>query len=1649
MAEDAKKKKTDEIAFELDDADAGKLTGFNYAKAGEYTDGLRARLEKTGLTDIKFAEGMINPSRQRAVWFIPDGKNPAMTANYGDYIIAVVSKSVTGSHVLERRDGTTIDLRDEIALPAAGLLSDDDVDRALSDGSWLCMTDDFLFDVIAWHAGDFDKVYDQWDAYISGEAPTRPQTFGDALTMGVAMAVMEIDEIKGKVDEDLDSDSGEFELDDISDDDILASAFRDCVRKEYDAGGVRLYTIEQDSIADAIANSVLSGGEDTPLRDMSRWWDDNMERALRAMLPADCKACWENVARSAGKEFLHIGKIVIVVGQSWTLVFNARKSQSEFYIEPAAAVCGPDGKARPMSCLPMALATLSYDSGAGIGEAVVVSICGRLRSGVGDVFLKDFRDCRDAERILRTRRYLVPNDCNAVWWLCSKDAYAGIYDDTGIEKVDFSEAPKRIDEFDTFWMLPIRDVELPSGVAAIGSGAFSYMSRLSKVYVPDTVTSIGGGAFYSVGGRDGGKPLTVCFEGSEEDFGPFMQDYGDGVVARYGVTREEYRRMNVNESLSGDDGEGRFELGDVSVDDLAAHAHEVGKSAHMAAIKSRLEACGYSGVEFFQDVYPSRECAEWYCRSGEWNPVMSFSNGDGLSFTISAGGDHAVLINGEAYLDMDELAQFLIFDDDGLSRLEDLDGFQSFDGWCEFSVEVCDADGYSATSEEAEDSSIACTISEILDYVTDPGSVNNLIDTYRQNKDEARLRGESLNEDGSGDGEIDAIEIDDIASDDLMLSALRGDFAVEYDGPDGVVYTLDGNKAEEDFCRVVGNSMDAPDVEYVLNLFCAGLPERLRWAKYDVMGYLRGTIGNIHDRVVVAGGADWLVMFTVSSYSMLPQDLKTIPFTVEDGYGTERRPTDLRQALAANVGEADVGISKAVWRSRIGANRAGRAVEAGAAEFSDSVMGLAAAMRVSSSGEYLVPDDCNERTVDALDDSWCDAGNDIEVRFRDGLTALGGKATDTDQISLGFSDGDIFIANILCDHVKEIELPDGLRTIGSDVMLYLCNVRRIFVPKTVTAIGTHAFPRVTRGSRLTISFEGRREDYPEELVDRVMGERSDDARTEIRFGVSRAEFESLDEALDGSVAGDGQSGTGSPDDSDGFELADVGEDELIPTSVSDCVRKVYDGPDGELWLVLWHDLHDASVRHLYGDPHYSDASRDDWEAKQAAASAFAAYVVDKTLPDEFLWAVSGRNDSYYCRCAKATLHAKTASGRQAVFYIHFNHTFSGKDRYAGNFQQNKSYVWLACSVQLGGGLMTSMARYITTHLRPDKVNGDGSGYGEKSMLRKIGQYAYVMRSFETGVLTYPACSAADMHDLYSWDLSSINEVRARLGLDEFDAGRGLRVEFTRKASNIPYITLSDLLKQHIESIEFPDGVKTIGESDEIIFRSMPKLMRIFIPKGAIVYSGALSDLSLCDRMPTICLEDGPSSALARKIARVCEEECLRCNVTREQFRSMGGGQVAESLTEDSDGLELDDVPAEDLLSALPESDEAKELIAFLKDIFGNDAEFVTVGHRVYEVMRSGDTNSLPLVYSFDGEGILVCRLTFPSRDAEAAAAELVLNGIEPDGIDGMIEEADENYNSMRADSVPECIDNICDTFDVRDYAGYDDWKEQTGRNDVV
>lgn len=1301
MAKD--EKKNDDIDFELDSVPAEEVSGFDYAKAREYTSELKAKLEKIGLTDIEFPKGGIDPSRQKAVWFFPDGKSPTMSANYGDYYIAVFPKSVAASHALERRDGSAVDLRDETALPAAGILSDGDVDRALADGSLVSMTDDFLFDVVAWHAGDFDKVYDQWDDYANGKAPSRPQTFSDAIMMGVTMAIMTIDEIKGMVNEDIGADSGELELDAV------------------------------------------------PEEELPRQW-------------------------------------------------------------------------------------------------------------------------------------------------------------------------------------------------------------------------------------------------------------------------------------------------------------EVGKDAHMAAIKSRLEACGYSDVEFFQDVYPSRDCAEWYCNSGEWNPVVSFSNADGLSFTVSAGGDHIVLIGDEAYMDMDELERFGVYDDDGLGRIDGLNGFSSFEGWCEFEVDVEDSDGYGATSGMAEGGSIGCTMSEALDYVTDPGSVNNLIDEYRREKAEARAH-ETLREDDSNAEEPSDFELDDISDEDLLLRVLGNAFAVEYDGADGVVYTMDGGTAERDFTNLTGSSMDGDAVDMVCSAFCSGLPEKLGWAKDEVARYLYGEVGNVHDRVVVAGGADWLVMFTVGDYSTMPKDVKIIPSTVEDRYGTEWRPEDIKQALAANVGEADVGISRAVWLSRQKSDRVGGESREIANEFRDKVIGLASAMRISSSGEYVVPDDFNEHTIDALDDRWCDAGNDITVRFRDGLTKLGGEPGDCAQINLGgYDDSDVFIADILCDHVKEIELPDGMRTIGSAVMLYLYNVRRIFVPTTVTAIGAHAFPRGAKGNRLIISFEGRREDYPKELVDRVMSECSGDnaANKEVRFGVSRADFEYLNEALGDAGADDDHPDIDGSDGLDDPELSDMPANAVISTRFRDCIRNVYDGPDGELWLVDFNAVADASRQFLFGDVQYIRGQDDEWGAINRQAKAFADNVIDILLPRELSWAV--QNILYMPKI----LIMKTADGRMARFNILSSNSFSCECKDADRLSyiaEDKAEILLACVCQLSGGLVKSVVRGITTLTKPGRVSRDGSGYGEKQMLKRISMYAYVMRVFETGVLTYPECSAADMASLRRWHMNSINGVRESLHLQTIDAERFLQVRFSKKAVQVPYITRSELFMHNIESIEFPDGVKNVGESDGCIFYGLPRLGRIFIPKGADVNAGALSSLWMCSRMQTICIEDRASSALARKIKRVCgtgdHSVRLMCGVTREQFRSMVGGQVAESLTEDSDGLELDDVSPEDLLSALPKSDEAKELVAFLKDISVDGMEFVTVGHRVYEVLRSDGADCLPFVYSFDGDGILMCRLTFPSRDAEAAAAELVLNGVEPDDIEGMIERADENYDSARADSVPECIDFICDMFEVRDYAGYDDWKEQAGRANVV
>lgn len=338
----------------------------------------------------------------------------------------------------------------------------------------------------------------------------------------------------------------------------------------------------------------------------------------------------------------------------------------------------------------------------------------------------------------------------------------------------FSEKESSIDEPLTAEGLigdSVSSVEFPDGTREIGVDVFICIGQsLRAVYLPESVERFD---FYFLPG----KP-ELCLEAGPDS--PLarslrttieMASMTDSVTLRFGVTREQFRAMLGNHALDEDlQPDSGLEV-IAAPDELLRPDWAAGKDRHMADIRGRLEACGYGDVEFLQDVCPGRDDAEWYCRSGCYDGVIAFSGRDGLEFRIIAGGDHAVYIDGEAYDDMSELEAFGIYDDDTLSQIYDIAGEDStFEGLCEFEIEVSDASGWAFSTSQLNEP-IGCTLSEALDFVTDPGSMDWFVEEFRRYKEEnarlaeggarreqfratgdVRASAESLTEDEDGDG---------------------------------------------------------------------------------------------------------------------------------------------------------------------------------------------------------------------------------------------------------------------------------------------------------------------------------------------------------------------------------------------------------------------------------------------------------------------------------------------------------------------------------------------------------------------------------------------------------------------------------------------------------------------------------------------------------------------------------------------------------------------------------------------------------------------------------------------------------------------------------------------------------------------------------
>ena len=1110
---------------------ADELTGYDRARAESFTGKIRAKLEKQGMTDIRFPAGDVDPDRQNVAWFVmKDGtESPVLIGDYRGYLV-VMHAVYIGDGVAEV-GGEDVNLGEPLALDAAGVANDGGL-RGVRLGGVA------YFTVRAWKGGD--EFYN-----LADDMTRMPETFTEGIVQGIGLCTMTIDyheEIYGdgrRVDEGADAgqgapggdssgqESSELDVESIDTWELIQGGLSDCVTTRYDGEGGRIYTIDVSGIFREVRDSagwLLGPG----VLASDKYVRDNHADIIRGVLPPDAVRYWEAVdsVPYAGWALLDaFDPMVIVVavaeaGLALCFAANAYSTHrgsplvpnttgSRFRAAPKGTGVGTAGSTP--RCLAHALAVFAeHGASAPLIDAVFELF------GNDDELREDFLAYSAAENVVRTGKCTLPDDGIAMYVL-SDDWFS--FDPIPTLEVRLADgAPKSV-SYGNFLNPLVNSIELPDGLVSIGEGTFSRIQSLRKVYIPKTVKEIGRQAFIDRSSMGADGRLIVAFEGSEDEFGRFIGEYGDmGKIgklldARYNVTRGEFRKMTMNALIregleAGSAAEECPEPPELEL--IAAPEKELDAERwmHMAKpyedeVRKRLEACGYENVRFLQDIFPERDCAEWYCDSGSYDGVLSFE-WQGLTFTAIAGGDHTYCIDGDYGDDMEQLADYGIVDDDGLGMLEELSGNGTgLEGWCDFELSCRDSDGYDFSSREL-DGGIGCTVSEVLDWVTDPGQMNWFVDEYRRDKESnAALMRESLAEDDGQNG--GGLDIQPTDKEELEAALLSGFCQVAYDGEDGELAIIDLPKAAAAF-RDALSSGDPSDGEAecdaLADSLCSiALPKRLLKHRGAVRAYLSERLSaDEEQKAAVAGSDDWLLMFQFPdvqrTYWDNYYDVETYPDHVPDQNGVWWPIEGITSALALLAGGADRGIVRCVASL-------GKSKDA-ADETVRMVRGKDDVIRILSSGTYTLPDDFSIATLNALD-------------------ALGDEYLDVsprgDVISLRFSSAMDEIRDTMLDcaplrwHIESAELPDGLRSIGDYCFNSFHRLKKLFIPKTVTHLGRRMLPSDDRFC-CEVALEGERSDYPENEIGRFEDE-CVGFNAHIRFGVSREAFRSLGESLSG------------------------------------------------------------------------------------------------------------------------------------------------------------------------------------------------------------------------------------------------------------------------------------------------------------------------------------------------------------------------------------------------------------------------------------------------------------------------------------------------------------------------------------------------------
>ena len=1161
--------------LDIEGAPADELTGYDRARAESFTGKIRAKLEKQGMTDIRFPAGDVDPDRQNVAWFIAKDEieSPVLIGDYRGYL--VIMHAVYIGDVFAEVGGEYVNLGEPFALDAAGVANDGGI-RGVRLGGVA------YFTVRAWKGGN--EFYN-----LADDMTRKPETFTEGIVQGIGLCMMTIDrheEMYGdgrRVDEGAYAESDapsadseepasvglELDVEGVGMMDLLPGIVSDFSETAYDGDGGRVYAINPVGIAYGVCDAAkdMWGMSQS---DAFAWVRDHHAEIIRMALPSEAAKHWEAADSVYDWESLSEWSTqviaVAVADAGWTLCFSASAARGFTLIPNTGRLKAlPEGKARSASgseptCLAQALAILS--SG---GEATplidgIIGMFARAGALRDDVLGFDA-----AERVCRSGVYVVPDGGEALDKL--SDIGAG-YSERPIEhlEVRLADGADKSVSYAQFGLLPAKSVELPEGLTDIGDGTFSRMWALSRLYVPETVRRIGKAAFVSGDSRRG-KRLTVAFEGSEAEFGHFIDECGELAACinpMYGVARDAFRAMNGGEALSeadADDGhEPELEVIGVSGDELGAEWKAMVKP-YEDSVRKRLEACGYGSVRFLQDISPKRDCAEWYCDSGGYDGVLSFE-WQGLTFTAIAGGDHTYCIDGDYGDDMERLADYGIVDDAGLGMLEELSGNGTgLEGWCDFELSCRDSDGYDFSSRELDDC-IGCTVSEVLDWVTDPGQMNWFVDEYRRDKESnAALMRESLAEDGGQNG--GGLDIHPTGKEELEAALLSGFCQVAYDGADGELTIIDLPKAAAAF-RDALSSGDPSDGEAecdaLADSLCSiALPKRLLKHRGEVHAYLSEHLSaDEEQKAAVAGSDDWLLMFQFldgqRTYWDNYYDVETYPDHATDQDGVRWPIRGITDALALLVGDADRGIVRCVASLGKSRDAAGTAVS--------MVRGKADAIRILRSGTYTLPDDFSTSTLDALDvlgDEYLDVsprGDVISLRFSSAMDEI--RDTMFDGMPLRW-------------HIESAELPDGLRSIGDYCFNSFHRLKKLFIPKTVAHLGRRLLPSDDTRFRCEVALEGEREDYQENEIRRLEGECTG-CGAHMRFGVSREAFRSLGESLGGA----------SPEPAEPkLDVEGTPEAELPPPDGMDELREflddVYGGDGGSQFIRIGSRLYDVQL----------------------------------------------------------------------------------------------------------------------------------------------------------------------------------------------------------------------------------------------------------------------------------------------------------------------------------------------------------------------------------------------------------------------------------------------------------------------------------------